>query len=76
VGTSQPVKGVANPSFADTCLCRREAGEMEKEGFSLGYPVGAYAEERVIEKIKTNFGKLISNKLLAQAWGSLNKPEN
>ena len=32
---------------------------MEKEGFSLGYPVGAYAEERDIDKLnKTNFGNL------------------
>ena len=31
---------------------------MEKEGLSLGYPVGAYAKERGIDKSKTNFGNL------------------
>ena len=42
---------------APAILCR--LGEMEKEGLSLGYPVGAYAEERGIDKLnKTNFGKL------------------
>ena len=37
---------------------RYRLGEMEKEGFSLGYLVGAFAAERVIDKSKTNFAKL------------------